>query len=228
MATTFRRRGRRGSHEVDSFDRAGTDAQVEELFGIVIDRLARTTQAFVTGDRTAASRVVASEPEVDRLQLDVEALATHHLMDRYAVASDDDLRYLVAVLRIVPELERSADLVEHIALRTGAGTTEALTEQTREIFAAMGAQAVAMWRLALDAWKRGDGSAADSLRVDDDRLDDLHIRVTEALTNSRISTSAAIELGLVARFFERLGDHAVNVTRRLDFLRSSNPAGALL
>lgn len=183
--TTFRFSGRRDGLALPAYDRTTTHAHVCELFAMVVDRLPRTTHAFVTGDRIAASKVVASEPEVDRLQLDAEELASRALMANASTASADDLRYLLSVLRIVPEIERSADLVEHIALRTGLGTTEVLSNEARELFAAM---------------------------------DDLHVRVTQARTNSSISTSVAMELGLVARFFERLGDHAVNVTRRLELL----------
>lgn len=82
----------------------------------------------------------------------------------------------------------------------------------------MGAHAVGMWRAAGAAWVARDTSMAEKLRVSDDVIDDLHVRVTHRLSTVGLTTPEAIELGLVARFFERLGDHAVNVTRRLEFL----------
>ena len=192
------------------------DAGVQRLFGLVADGLARATNAFLVQDRASAASLIAGEPKIDELQLDVEDLAQRLLVDRSAL-SDADVRLLVSVLRIVPELERSADLVEHIALRTGV-LTDALPEHVRLVIAEMGTHAVAMWRAAGKAWATRDASAAELLRQADDVIDDLHVRLTADLTRVPLTTPEAIELGLVARFFERLGDHAVNVTRRLGFL----------
>lgn len=199
----------------------GPDAEaIEEgmrrLFGLVADGLARATHAFLMQDRMSAASLVASDPEIDCLQLDLEDLAQRLLVGR-STLTDADVRLLVSVLRVVPELERSADLVEHIALRTGA-LTSGLPDDVRMLFAEMGTQAVAMWRSAGTAWVQRDVSAAEQLRVADDVIDDLHVRVTARLATVTLTTPEAIELGLVARFFERLGDHAVNVTRRLTFL----------
>jgi phosphate uptake regulator len=56
---------------------------------------------------------------------------------------------------------------------------------------------------------------ADRLRARDDEIDDIHVGLTAEIAAGTISVPVAIEMGLVARYFERLGDHAVNVTRRL-------------
>ncbi|MBV8560368.1 MAG: hypothetical protein JO050_06315 [Acidimicrobiia bacterium] len=126
-----------------------------------------------------------------------------------------DLRRLVSVLRIVPELERSGDLVEHIALRTPQGLARVISPRARGMIAEMGRIGVEMWRLAADAFADRDPSAADRLRLLDDVLDDLHVNLSSELAHGHNSNAVAIEMGLVARFYERLGDHAVNVTKRL-------------
>jgi len=120
----------------------------------------------------------------------------------------------------VPELERSGDLVEHIALRTQSGLVGDLTPLTRGLIGEMGRLGVRMWQEAADAWAARDATAAHQLRLLDDELDDLHVRLTAELGRSTTSIPVAIELGLVARFFERLGDHAVNVTGRIGYLVS--------
>jgi phosphate transport system protein len=122
---------------------------------------------------------------------------------------------MIAVLRIVPELERAGDLVEHIALRTPQGLAESIPVRCRVLLEDMGCVAAEMWRLAADAYADTDPSAAARLRVRDDTLDDLHVRLTAQLAASDISVAMAIEMGLIARFYERLGDHAVNVARRV-------------
>jgi phosphate transport system protein len=81
----------------------------------------------------------------------------------------------------------------------------------------MGAAGVEMWNSAARAFASRDWTAADRLRARDDELDDLHVRLTAEFAAGSISVPVAIELGLVARYFERLGDHAVNVTRRLQY-----------
>ncbi|MGI9033847.1 MAG: phosphate signaling complex PhoU family protein [Acidimicrobiales bacterium] len=136
-----------------------------------------------------------------------------------------EIRLLVSVLRIVPELERSGDLVEHIALRTQPGLLSELTPRARGLIAEMGRLGVEMWTEAAGAWRSRDPDAVDMLRRLDDRIDDLHVSLTAELAGSAMPVAAAIELGLVARFFERLGDHAVNVTGRIAYLVSETGSG---
>src|SRR5947207_13082918 len=80
-----------------------------------------------------------------------------------------------------------------------------------------------MWRIAADAYVERHPAAADLLRVRDDEIDDLHVTLSAELARGSSSNAVAIEMGLIARFYERLGDHAVNVTRRLCELR--RPSG---
>jgi phosphate transport system protein len=194
------------------------DRGVLHLFALVTEGLAAATAAFLENDCVAARAVVAGDRRIDLLESDVEDLVIGQLLALPAPSSDV-LRTLVGVLRIVPELERSGDLVEHIALRTPQGMSMSLTPRARGLVAEMGRVGVEMWRAAADAYAERDTLAADRLRHLDDQLDDLHVTLCVELAESVTSTPVAIEMGLVARFLERLGDHAVNVTRRLRDLR---------
>jgi phosphate transport system protein len=182
-------------------DLAEIDHQVARLFAMVTGGLAAATSAFLSGDRQVASELIAKDPLIDRLQ-----------------SSTEELRRLIAVLRIVPELERSGDLVEHIALRTPQGLAQEITPRARGLVEQMGSIGFEMWSAAGDAYTDRDPDVADRLRELDDQLDDLHVRLSTELAESATSIPVAIEMGLVARFFERLGDHAVNVTRRVRYL----------
>jgi phosphate transport system protein len=82
----------------------------------------------------------------------------------------------------------------------------------------MGAIGLEMWEAASRAYASSDTTAGDLLRGRDDEIDDLHVSLTAELAAGRISIPVAIEMALVARYFERLGDHAVNVARRLEHL----------
>jgi phosphate transport system protein len=193
---------------------ANIDRQVLRLFAMVSEGLAAATTAFLDNDREAARNVVAADQAIDSLELAVEDLVQAQLVAVPGPAASH-LRVLVAVLRIVPELERSGDLVEHIALRTPQGMAPLLSPRARGLVEQMGQVGVRMWRAAADAYADRDPVAADRLRRLDDQLDDLHVSLSAELAESLTSTPVAIEMGLVARFLERLGDHAVNVTRRV-------------
>lgn len=192
----------------------GIDEQVLHMFALVSEGIAAATAAFLGGDLEVARRVVADDPLIDELQHRIEHEVEDRLVRGRAV-SPAEARSLIAVLRIVPELERTGDLVEHIALRTPQRLAAEIPARCRALLEDMGRIAAEMWRLAADAFADGDGTAADHLRVRDDALDDLHVMLTTELANGDISVPIAIEMGLVARFYERLGDHAVNVARRV-------------
>jgi len=188
------------------------DQLVMCLFAMIADRLEKATAAFLDLDQAQASRLIAGDGEFQTLQEEVEELVEAELGLR---RSDTDLDLLLAVVRIVPELERSGDLVEHIALRTAQGLVGELTPEVRALIVSMAVVGVRMWRRAARAYIERDVAAAEQLRSDDDELDDLHVCLTSALSRGSMPPAVAIEMGLVARFYERLGDHAVNVTRRI-------------
>jgi phosphate transport system protein len=198
-------------------DLSEIDRQVVHLFAMVSSALAAVTAAFLNGDRAAARELVAGDPLIDKLQSSTEDLVQHALTHPL-LYSEDELRLLVAVLHIVPELERSGDLVEHIALRTPQGLAREIGPRARRFIDEMGEIAVEMWRAAGNAYADRDATVAESLRQLDDRLDDLHVCLCTELAESCTSFAVAMEMGLVARFYERLGDHAVNVAKRVRYL----------
>jgi phosphate transport system protein len=190
--------------------------EVVELFAYVGEGLAGATDAFLSGDRDRARRLVASDELIDSLYHDIEAIVqTQFASGR---VGGDDLRLLVSVLRIVPELERSGDLAEHIAQRAARGLGFEVTPRARGLVAQMGEVCNEMWRVATDAFVERDADAADRLNLADDRLDDLHVSLTAEVASGALSLPVAMEMALVARFYERLGDHAVNVAERVRFL----------
>src|SRR5262245_24327450 len=194
------------------------------MFDLVSDGITTATAAFLGADIEVARRLIAEDLLIDELQQRIESMVERRLTSGEAI-SPEEARSMIAVLRIVPELERTGDLVEHIALRTPQNLAAELPVRCRVLIGDMGRIAADMWRLAADSYATGgestsdgttDGvSTADLLRDRDDALDDLHVSLTAQLANSAVSVAIAIEMGLVARFYERLGDHAVNVARRM-------------
>ena len=82
----------------------------------------------------------------------------------------------------------------------------------------MGSVGTDMWRCTADAFAERDPVAAGHLPERDDEMDELHSALTAELASGRMALPVAMEMALVARFFERLGDHAVNIARRVVYL----------
>jgi phosphate transport system protein len=192
------------------------DQRVVRLFALVADGIGAGTHALLSGDREVARSVAEREELIDNLYTEVEQLVNSQFALNSPVATD--LRFLLTVLRIVPELERSHDLAEHIARRGALGLSEELSPRARGAIGRMGDLGVQMWRDAAAAWATRDPAAGDRLDVADDEMDDLHTSLTAELASGRMSLPVAMDMALVARFYERLGDHAVNIARRVSYL----------
>ena len=207
----------------EEFDREleAIEAKVIELFGMVAEDLPVATQALLTGSKEAAQVLTEREQAIDALYVEIEGLANRLILLQSPAAID--LRFLLSVLRIVPELERSHDLVIQIA---GAGTHllgKDLSPRARGLIERMGDLASGMWRQAADSWYERDHSVAGVLDERDDEMDELHISLTAELAAGQMALPVIMEMTLVARCYERLGDHAVNIARRVTYLAGSKP-----
>ena len=192
------------------------DQQVRQLFALVSEGLAGATDALLAGDRQAARALVERDAMLDALYVDVEAVVQRQFALQAPLATD--LRFLLSVLRIVPELERSGDLAEHIAQRAARGITTELTPRLRGLIQQMGRVGVQLWQETARAYDERNAAAADRLRELDDEMDDLHVSFIAELASGKVSVPVAIELALVGRFYERLGDHAVNIAARVRYI----------
>jgi phosphate transport system protein len=194
---------------------------VSSMSAVVNDSLERVTDALLTGDADAAALVVANDAPLDDHYASVES-EVHDLLARQAPVARD-LRFVLAALRIAQEVERSGDLVASIARRTGRIDPVVLTPEIRAIVHEMGAEAVGMFRSAANAYAVMDPSAAARLGEWDDVMDELHRRLLVAVFALReASLESAVELGLVARFYERIADHAVVIAERVCFAASGS------
>jgi phosphate transport system protein len=196
--------------ELDEIDQA-----VVRMFAQVTEGIAMATEALLADDTDLAARVRVQEESIDATQVELEDRLERILLLQQPMASE--LRYVLSVLRIAPELERSGDLAEHIANRAGRGLSEELTPAMRGTIEQMGAIAVDLWRRAADAFADRDGTAHDALDAADDEIDDLHRALLELLTEADLAAPVASEVTLIGRFYERLGDHAVHIAGRVRY-----------
>jgi phosphate transport system protein len=195
------------------------EGKVIELFAMVAEDLTGATHALLSGNNEVVRVLTEREVVIDALYSEIEELVNRTILLQAPVASD--LRYLLSVLRIVPELERSHDLVVDIANRSNHILGEDLSLRCRGIVERMGTLVSDMWRQAADAWYKRDRSAGVALEERDDEMDELHSGLIAELASGSMALPVTMEMTLVARFYERLGDHAVNVARRVIYLAGS-------
>jgi phosphate transport system protein len=200
------------------FDRQldAIDVKVIELFAIVCEDLPGVTQALLTGRNDSAGQLAEREQAIDALYREIELLASREILLQAPVASD--LRFLLTVLRVAPELERSHDLECQIASRAGHRLAAELPPRCRGLIEQMSELASGMWRRAADCWYQRDGSAAPALATANDEMGELHASLTAELASGQMAPPLMMEMALVARFYQRLADHALNITRRASYL----------
>ncbi len=191
---------------------------MEQLFALVAEGIAAATDVLLAGDRAVAVTVAEREEAVDTIYRSVEAMVDEQLALQAPVATE--LRFMLSALRVVPELARSHDLVQHITRRGAQGLGAGLTPRARGLIERMGRVGSDMWRSATDAWHDHDSSAAERMVERDEEMDDLQSSMMAELAAGQMSLPVVMEMVLVSRFYERLGDHAVNVTRRIAHLAS--------
>jgi phosphate transport system protein len=203
-------------------DLEAIEAKVIELFAMVAEDLSEATRALLSGDNKVVQALAERERVINALYPEIEELVNREILLQAPVA--EDLRFLLSVLRVVPELERSHHLVVHIARRADHILTAELSPRSRGLVERMGSLVSDMWRRAADSWYQRDRSAALALSERDEQMDELHSSLIAELASGRMAVPVTMEMTLVARFYERLGDHAVNIANRVVYLAGSAPS----
>jgi phosphate transport system protein len=196
-------------------ERSSVDRDVSHLFALVSQALARSTEALLSADREEAERVVAMDKSVDTLTAEI----SRRIWDELDVRAGNDvgLKRLVGLLSVLSELERSADLAAHIAQRAVTDTGPDMSAVSRGVVQRMSDVALEMWHDAARSYL-GPVRAASDLDEADEELDILLERLTREVASSAMPASVAAQVTLLGRFYERLGDHAVNLARRIEIL----------
>ncbi len=220
MAMTEHLPGRRERQEFDR-ELGAIEAKVMELFAMVAEDLPRATDALLNGDSEVARALAERDRAIDALYPTIEDLADREILLQQPVASD--LRLLISVLRVVPELERSHDLIVDVARRGSLILSQDLSLRSRGLIEHMGNLASEMWSQAVNCWCERDRSAAVALGERDDEMDELYASLMAELATGEMTLPVTMQLTLVARFYERLADHAFNIARRVIYLAGHAP-----
>lgn len=188
-------------------------AKAEEL-------VSRAMRAFAEHDAGAAKRLVALDEAIDALEVAIDDLALLVLARRQPVASD--LRFIAAVLKMVTDLERVGDLGVNICERVAELGASPSFPDTHAELEQMGRDSVAMLHDALDAFVRGDERLAREVLVRDARIDEQYARIFQSLVARMTETAGTVDratrLQSLARYLERIADHATNIAEMVVFM----------
>ncbi len=187
--------------------------QVVRIFALVGEAIAGATHALLASDRELAKLIVDQDIVIDNLVNSVVSATEVQLLSNPNLTIEDR-RQLLTLLRILPEVERNGDLAEHIARRAARGLGVEMSPRSRGLIERMGEVASTIWREATDVIIDGKLESTGAIEDIDDELDDLHVSLTAELTSGSMTLPVAVELALLARFYERFGDHCVNLARR--------------
>ena len=187
--------------------------QTIQVFALVGEAIAGATHALLAGDRELAKRIVNQDVVIDDLVDRMVNTAEIRLLEEPTLGIESR-RMLITLIRILPEIERNGDLAEHIARRAARGLGNEMSPRSRGRVERMGEVASMIWREATDIIIDGKRESVGAIEDIDDELDDLHVSLTAELTSGSMALPVAVELALLARFYERFGDHCVNLARR--------------
>jgi phosphate transport system protein len=186
----------------------------------------QASEALLTKNVDLAQKVIAEDAELDALEETVDSRCVLLIAQQQPVGLD--LRTIVASLRISAALERMGDLAQHIAeFARRAYPDSAIPDSHLEIITAMteAAKKVALEIVALIEAR--DLNVAAGIVSDDDTLDELHAAAYRLLLEDGYvaAPQAVLNMALLARYFERFGDHAVGVSRRIVYLVTGDHTG---
>ncbi|MBA3864041.1 MAG: phosphate transport system regulatory protein PhoU [Alphaproteobacteria bacterium HGW-Alphaproteobacteria-7] len=207
-------------HTVKAFDEDITRLRglIAEMGGLAEVAIAESLDALVRGDVALAESVVARDKRIDALETEVDKLAVRIIALRAPMA--DDLREVIAALKIGGVIERIGDYSKNIAKRVGMiegrGRFEPLT-----LLPTMGELAGDMVHDVLTAYAARDPDLAREVIATDAKVDAFYNSIFRNLVSHMVENpstiSSAAQLLFVARNIERIGDHATNVAEMVHF-----------
>ena len=194
--------------------------ELVRLAASVTELIPRATAVLLDGDLEGAEYIILGDDEIDARALDLEDHCLRLLTLQAPVATD--MRQIVALLKMIAEVERSADLVVNICKAARRIYGHNLDPRLRGIITHMGEQAQQLYMSAIESFVENDAAKAAAIDDMDSYLDGLQRQFVQAIFEShsagRIDLQVAVQLAVVARFYERIGDHAVNIGERVKYV----------
>jgi len=200
-----------------------------EMGALIEHAIESASQALLTQDVDAANKAIEFDKEVDQKEKDIESLCLRLLLQQQPVARD--LRQISAALKMITDMERigdqAADISGIVIYLAGTPYIKRL-----EHLPQMADAAIRMVKGSIDAYVRKDLALTKEIIDMDDIIDNLFVIVKNELIE-RIHEKAengeqAIDLLMVAKYFERIGDHAQNIAEWVEFSITGKHKGELI
>ena len=191
--------------------------QLIEMGALCERAIAVAAKALLTGDGKLAASVAPLEDEIDQKERSIESLCLRLLLQQQPVARD--LRQISAALKMITDMERIGDQAADIAEIIGflGGRTGAECEHIGE----MAREAIGMVTGSVDAYVKQDMELAAGIIARDDTVDALFDKVKSSLvkmlSENPQDSAYALDILMIAKYFERIGDHAVNIAEWVEF-----------
>ena len=188
-----------------------------EMGALCEEVIALSAQSLTEGSTELAARVAPLDEEIDRKEREIESLCLKLLLPQQPVAKD--LRQISAALKMITDMERigdqAADIAEIIPFFLSHNTFDCT------LVCRMAQQASSMVTQSVDAFVRRDVDLARSITKQDDLVDEDFSNVKQALISAIAREpgqgEVALDLLMIAKYFERIGDHAVNLSEWVEF-----------
>lgn len=198
--------------------------------GALIERAIRSaTDALVKQDVEAALQAIAADKEVNQAERDIESLCLKLLLQQQPVARD--LRLISSALKMITDMERIGDQASDIAELVIYLSKEPYRKELKHL-PQMAENAIRMVTGALDAYVRKDVALAQEVMAMDDTIDALFVTVKDELIalirNDASAGSQAIDLLMIAKYYERIGDHAQNIAEWVEYALTGRHKGVFL
>ena len=197
---------------------AALNDQLGEMCGLAGVAMERATQSLLQADLVLAEQVITDHEQIASASTRAEEAAFVLLALQAPVAGD--LRSIVTAIQIVADVDRMGALALHVAkIARRRHPQHTLPEEVNGYFAEMGRVAVELGNSAQEVLLTRDPEKAARIREEDDAMDDLHRHLFSVLMDRewKHGVTAAVDVTLLSRFYERFADHAVEVARRVIF-----------
>jgi len=187
---------------------------------MVSETIGKGTAALLGRDLHAAQVIIDGDDVIDDFCLGLEERCYRLLALQSPIAGE--LRFVLTSLRLISELERSADLVVNVCKASRRIYDVDFGPQIRGLIEQMGVEATFLIRAAIDSYVDADTSLASALDDIDDRLDELQVAYVQAIFRSHsdmnLNLQGAVQMAMIGRYYERIGDHAVNIGERVMYM----------
>lgn len=193
---------------------------IARLGASVVELIPRVTDILLRQDLEGAEYVLRGDAEIDARAIEAEERALSLLALQAPVAND--LRQVAAILKLAPEIERSADLCVNLCKAARRIYGHELDPKLRGIIQRLSDQAHKEYKEVVEAYLANDAVRSAAIVDMDDFMDDLHREFIQQIFESHAAEAmelqVAVQLAMVARFYERIGDHAVNISQRVIYI----------